>query len=81
MNPNRLTWLCRRGMRELDVILTGYLAKGYPAAPAAERERFHRLLEASDDTLWRYFYQDLIPEDHALAALVDTIRRAPAPHP
>ena len=80
MNPNRLTWLCRRGMRELDIPLNRYLASGYPAATAEEREQFHRLLEESDSRLWRFFYQGLTPEDTALAALIEKIRRTAAPH-
>lgn len=80
MNPKRLTWLCRRGMRELDILLSAYLLARYPDAAPDEREWFHRLLEISDDTLWRYFYQDLTPEEPALAGLVETIRRAAASH-
>ncbi|MDD1650236.1 MAG: succinate dehydrogenase assembly factor 2, partial [Methylococcaceae bacterium] len=70
----------RRGMRELDILLSGYLSTRYPRAACDEREWFHRLLETSDDTLWRYFYQDLTPEEPTLAALVETIRRTAAPH-
>jgi antitoxin CptB len=80
MNPKRLTWLCRRGMRELDILLSGYLSTRYPGAAPDEREWFHRLLETSDETLMRYFYQNLTPEEPALAALVETIRRTAALH-
>lgn len=81
MNPNRLTWRCRRGMRELDILLTRYLTTHYPDAAPNEKARFHRLLDISDDTLWRYFYQDLTPEDPALADLVAFIRSAPPADP
>ena len=81
MNPNRLAWRCRRGMRELDILLNGYLTTRYPNAAPDEKERFHGLLDISDDTLWRYFYRDLTPEDPALAELVTLIRHAAAPHP
>lgn len=81
MNQNRLAWRCRRGMRELDVLLSGYLTRRYPDAAPDERQRFEDLLEDSDERLWRYFYQNQAPEDAGLAALVEQIRDTAAPHP
>ena len=40
MDAARLTWLLRRGMKELDVMATRYHADRYPQAPAAERQAF-----------------------------------------
>ncbi|WP_022949588.1 FAD assembly factor SdhE [Methylohalobius crimeensis] len=48
---NKLRWRCRRGMKELDVMLARYLTRGYPQADEAERLAFTRLLEASDPEL------------------------------
>ena len=81
MNRAQLAWRCRRGMRELDLLLADYLEQRYDHAALDERETFRRLLDASDDALWRYFYQDLAPEGPALAALVRRIRDAAASHP
>ena len=36
----RLYWACRRGMRELDILLGGFLARRYAALPAAQRQVF-----------------------------------------
>lgn len=80
MQRTRLQWLCRRGMRELDLVLMGYLEREYDAAAPDEQTAFSRLLDESDDALWRYFYGDLLPDDTALAALVRTIRAAAASH-
>ncbi|MGZ8218173.1 FAD assembly factor SdhE [Methylomagnum sp.] len=81
MERGRLWWLCRRGMKELDLPLQGYLEQGYEAASPQERAAFVRLLDESDDSLWRYFFADVSPEDPALAELVRTLRRAAASHP
>ena len=35
-----LRWRCRRGMRELDVLLERYLRERYPSAPAAEQQAY-----------------------------------------
>lgn len=53
--PTRLRWLCRRGMKELDVLVTRYLDRRYASAPPAERSAFMRLLETVEDPdLWSW---------------------------
>ena len=49
--PSALRWRCRRGLKELDLLLEGYLCRRWPEAPAAERAEFARLLELSDPEL------------------------------
>ncbi|HLU61984.1 MAG TPA: succinate dehydrogenase assembly factor 2 [Gammaproteobacteria bacterium] len=50
----RLKWLCRRGMKELDVLLEHYLEHEYPRADEEERAAFRELLECQDPVLWDY---------------------------
>lgn len=51
----RLRWLLRRGMKELDVIVTRYHQRRYPSASAAERAVFLKLLnEAEDPDIWAW---------------------------
>lgn len=71
---SRLRWRCRRGMRELDLLLERFLADGYAELDAAGREDFSRLLDCADDVLFDYFYQGREPEDAAFARLVARIR-------
>jgi antitoxin CptB len=52
--PPALRFRARRGMKELDVLFERYLARHYARAPAAERERFARLLEREDPELWSW---------------------------
>lgn len=75
MNRARLVWCCRRGMKELDLPLRRYLDDVYDHAAPAEQDAFARLLDESDDSLWRYFYGDRVPDDAELAALVGAIRQ------
>jgi len=44
----RLRWRCRRGMRELDVLLMRYLDREFLHAPPAEQQAFEALLSAQD---------------------------------
>ena len=49
---SRLRWLCRRGMKELDVVLNRYLDHGYLSASDAEQAQFRALLEMPDPDLY-----------------------------
>lgn len=74
----RLRWRCRRGMRELDVLLERWLARRWPEAGPADRERFEKLLACEDDALWDWCTGRSRPEDPELAAIVDQILDKPA---
>ena len=51
VDVKRIRWRCRRGMRELDVLLVGYLERCWPTAPAVRRAAFRALLELPDPEL------------------------------
>lgn len=44
----RLRWRCRRGMRELDMLLLNYVDSRYSLAEATEQSAFRRLLTTPD---------------------------------
>lgn len=48
---DRLRWRCRRGMRELDVMLTRYLDEYYAESAVDEQAAFRGLLEEADPEL------------------------------
>jgi antitoxin CptB len=72
--PGRTLWRCRRGLKELDVLLERYARGGHPQAPAAEQRRFEALLELPDPLLAGYLLAGDTPADPALAGLVARIR-------
>ncbi len=76
-NLKRLRWRCRRGMRELDVLLTRWLDRNWASASEAQRGVFLRLLDCEDDKLWRWFLGNETAPDDALDALVRHIRELP----
>jgi antitoxin CptB len=78
MKQAQIEWRCRRGTRELDLLLRRYLNECYPFASEIERAGFLRLLEQPDDTLWRCLSSDTTPEDPVLAHLVHLIRTVPS---
>jgi antitoxin CptB len=73
-DPGRLLWRCRRGMKELDVILERFARQGLTRASAAERRAFERLLGLPDPLLAGYFLGEERPADPELRLLADRIR-------
>lgn len=69
----RLRWQCRRGMRELDVVLERWLMARYEGATEAERAAFRCLLDAQDPQLIAWLFRRERPGDPAVAALVDEL--------
>jgi len=47
----KLQWQCRRGVKELDVLLQRYLETGYAQADDEEKALFVDLLKLEDDAL------------------------------
>ncbi len=52
--PGKLRWRCRRGIKELDVLLERYMDQRFCAASPRERDAFRRLLETEDTFLYAY---------------------------
>jgi antitoxin CptB len=73
----RLRWRCRRGMKELDILLTRYLDERYCTAATEEREAFRYLLEMQDPLIYAYCLGQEPPPEH-LAVLIARITANPA---
>ena len=52
MQESRLRWMCRRGMKELDVVMGRYLDSRYANANEDEKQGFISLLEMPDPDLY-----------------------------
>jgi len=48
---NKLRWRCRRGVRELDILLLDYLEHVYPQSDANSQQAFADLLELDNAEL------------------------------
>jgi antitoxin CptB len=68
----RLRWRCRRGMKELDILLTRYLDECYGTAGAVEQQAFQHLLETQDPVIYAYCLGSERPPEH-LAVLIERI--------
>lgn len=73
MQESRLKWQCRRGMRELDELLLGYLLRQYPDASDVDKASFCALLELSDPVLNEVLLQRSRSISEPIARVVDCI--------
>ena len=71
----RLRWRCRRGMKELDLVLLRYLEQDYPQASPVDRDAFARILELQDPDLFGYLVGRDSPAEASLRHVVARIRR------
>ena len=69
-SQGKLVWRCRRGMKELDMLLLHWLEQSYPSATDAEKALFRNFLDLPDPEIARYLLGHESPTDPALAALV-----------
>ena len=69
-----LEWRCRRGMKELDLVLVRYLQGRWPDADAAERAVFDQVLDLPDPLLAAYLMERETAPDPAMARLIGLLR-------
>jgi antitoxin CptB len=69
-----LAWRCRRGIKELDLLLLRWLERYFEAATAEQRAGFAALLELPDPELACYLLGSERPDQAALRAAVAAVR-------
>lgn len=72
----RILWQCRRGMRELDLLLEHFVAQDYDRLEEAEKEALERLLNYPDLVLLDFLMGKSVPIDSEIADVVKKIRSA-----
>jgi antitoxin CptB len=70
---SRLRWRCRRGVRELDVLLERFVDAGLADAEEAQRSDCERLLEQPDPLLIDWLILG-VPPPPGLEDIVERIR-------
>jgi antitoxin CptB len=63
-------------MKELDLLLLGYLEQYYPQASAGEQRVFADLLDLEEPQLYAYLLGRETPSDPAVADIVRKLRAA-----
>jgi antitoxin CptB len=68
----RLRWRCRRGMKELDLLLGRYVEERFCSASNADQQAFRQLLDAQDTVIYAYCLGGETPPE-GLAGLIGRI--------
>ena len=71
----KLVWRCRRGMLELDLILSRFLNTHWEQLNQNEQETFERLLHEPDPSLYAWLMGYEKVEDEAFRHMVTLIQR------
>jgi len=74
LQARRLRWRCRRGMKELDVLLERFTRTRLASGPLAERRALEELLALPDPVLAGYLLGGTVPPQAVVAQLVAHIR-------
>ncbi len=69
----RLVWDCRRGLKELDVILGPFMDEHYRDLGAEDKATFVRLVACEDMDLFNWFMQQEKPADPELEHMIELI--------
>lgn len=73
---SKLRWRCRRGMRELDLLLQTFLTERYPTLSASDQQAFADLLEYPDHDLLSWLMGRESAPNETLARVVQAIKGA-----
>lgn len=80
MPMGQLRWRCRRGMRELDVLLMKFLELHYEGLTQAQKETFEAVLELQDPDLYAMLTGKLVPESAEVREMIALFLEVSAEH-
>jgi antitoxin CptB len=69
-----LKWQCRRGVKELDIVLSHYLKQNYLSADKQEQIAFKQLLELEDPVLFDLLLGNTFAYNEAQQKLIKKLR-------
>lgn len=72
---SRIKWRCRRGMLELDILLSQFVEKEYETLSKDQSVVFDALLDYPDQVLYDLLLEKMRPSDKAVSELVRAIRK------
>lgn len=71
---NQLRWMCRRGMKELDLLMGSYLDHGYPTASPERKAAFEKLLSYQDPVILDLLMNKIQDDDAEVQALINVLQ-------
>ena len=77
---SRILWRCRRGIREMDILLQRFMEQNYPGLSKAEIRLFEELLEESDLDILAWITGKSTPEKTDYQILIQRLQKLSSTH-
>ena len=74
MDEKEIIWKCRRGTKELDMLMNGFFKNYYHRASDTHKEAFVKLLSLEDPTIYDLLLNKISSKDIAVNEIADMIR-------
>lgn len=74
-NISKLQWACRRGMLELDVLLSNFLNEAYAAQALEDKLLFIELLSYEDPVIFAWIMGHETPAGAGMVKITEAIRQ------
>ena len=71
---SRILWRCRRGIKEMDIVLQDFIKDSYDELNNENKSAFSKLLEEQDLDILNWILGKGKPEDTALIEIIKKIR-------
>jgi antitoxin CptB len=78
---SRLLWRCRRGVKEMDLLLECFLERCYPVLDSDERQAFEAFLEEPDPEILDWIMGRAEPDNPAYRKFIGLLRQINAAPP
>lgn len=72
---SRFRWRCRRGMREMDLLLQRFVEGNYDTLTEAEKAAFEQLLDHPDPDIMNWITGRTDPPDGPVKQVIEIMRR------
>ncbi|GJM06197.1 MAG: hypothetical protein DHS20C09_21930 [marine bacterium B5-7] len=73
---SRLLWRCRRGIREMDIVLQDFLNQSYDTLSDTDKNSFAQLLDEADLDILNWIMGKDVPEDDGMKNIITLIRQS-----
>ena len=73
---SRLLWRCRRGIREMDIVLQEFLYQSYDTLSDADKSSFAQLLDEADLDILNWIMGKGEPENDDIKNIIALIRQS-----
>jgi len=73
---SKLVWRCRRGIREMDIVLQAFLNESYDLLSDADKNTFTQLLDEADLDILNWIMGKDTPENDELKRIITLIRQS-----